>query len=87
MFRDEYNDFVRRRPFRPYRLHLSDGRTYDVDHPDMAAVGFGAVMLFVLTEDNGNEYQDVLISLLHIVQIEYIRIDELGQVIKPISPK
>ncbi len=44
-------------------------------------------MLFVLTEDNGNEYQDVLISLLHIVQIEYIRIDELGQVIKPISPK
>ena len=33
MDQDEFNDFVRRKPFRPYRMTLSDGRTYDLAIP------------------------------------------------------
>jgi hypothetical protein len=25
-------------PFRPFRIHLSDGRSYDVDNPDLFVV-------------------------------------------------
>ncbi|HEV3257041.1 MAG TPA: hypothetical protein VG013_09195 [Gemmataceae bacterium] len=36
---DDIHDVLRQRPFQPFRLHLSNGRTYDVRHPELVAVG------------------------------------------------
>jgi len=30
---------LHQKPFRPFRVHLSDGRTYDVPYPQRAMVG------------------------------------------------
>ncbi len=30
--------FLRAQPFIPFRVHMSDGRTFDVRHPDQALV-------------------------------------------------
>ena len=35
---EDVREFLRRRPFQPFRLTLTDGRTYDVMHPELAIV-------------------------------------------------
>lgn len=34
----EIRKHLRREPFRPFRVHLSDGSSYDVEHPELMAV-------------------------------------------------
>jgi hypothetical protein len=52
--------------FRPFRLHLSDGRKYDIPHADFFAVGRGYV---IVIRDDG---LDDRIDALHIVSMEDI---------------
>lgn len=47
---DDLYEFTRRRPFAAYRIYATDGRTYDIRHPDQVIVlrsrliiGVGAV--------------------------------------------
>ena len=35
---EELRDMVRRRPFQPFRVHLDDGRQYDVLYPEVTLV-------------------------------------------------
>jgi hypothetical protein len=37
--------FVRRRPFQPFRIHLSAGTTYDIHHPEMVMVGMASAVI------------------------------------------
>jgi hypothetical protein len=50
--------------FRPFRLHLTDGRKYEIPHPDFFAVGRGYV---IVIRDDG---LDDRIDALHIVSME-----------------
>ena len=64
---------VRRRPFVPFRLHLSGGTYHDVTHPEMMLVTKIGIILAVY--DVGQDpdeipARDVLISYLHITSIE-----------------
>ena len=36
---------LRRRPFEPFRLVVSDGTSYTVNHPDLVAVTLGSLIL------------------------------------------
>ena len=67
-------EFVHRQPFRPFRITLTDGRTYDVRHPEMAMVGRSTVTIGM--PENGNEEliydRLVTVDLLHIMQIEHV---------------
>jgi hypothetical protein len=36
MTQNDLLEWVRRRPFLPFRIHVSDGATYDIRHPDQA---------------------------------------------------
>lgn len=38
MTRDEFRRLHQRRPFHPFRLHLADGRSLDVPHPERLAL-------------------------------------------------
>jgi len=51
-------------PFRPFVLHLSDGRKFPVPHPDFILIGKNMVIV--------NNEQDVAqyIDALHIVSLE-----------------
>ncbi len=42
---EDIRDFLQRKPFQPFRLTLTDGRTYEVRHPEMAMVGRSSVAI------------------------------------------
>lgn len=71
---EEIREFVRRQPFKPSRMTLTDGRTYDVAHPDMAMFGYGSVAVGLPHPGDDDPIYDRLVtmSLLHIMQIEPI---------------
>jgi len=39
--------YLQRTPFQPFRLCLSDGRSFEIRHPEMAMVGRSAVIIGV----------------------------------------
>ena len=65
-------EFLRRQPFRPFRLTLTDGRTYDVMHPELAMVGRSWVQVGLARPGDPENIAERLISvsLLDIMQIE-----------------
>ena len=36
---------LRRRPFEPFRLHVSDGTVYEVRHPELVIVALGSAVV------------------------------------------
>ncbi len=38
--------YVKAAPFRPFRIHLASGRTFDVRHPEMVKVGKTHLIVF-----------------------------------------
>ena len=69
---EDVREFLRRQPFRPFRLTLTDGRTYDVMHPELAMVGRSWVQVGLARSGDPENIAERLISisLLHIMQIE-----------------
>ena len=43
----EVVSFLRRQPFEPFRIHLTDGTVYEVHHPDQCIVTFSAIHVAV----------------------------------------
>jgi len=78
MRRDEVVNAVRAQPFRPFRLHIADGTTYDVRHPEMLMVTRNAVVVGILDQpENGNSgpayppiERSTTVDLFHVTQIE-----------------
>lgn len=66
--------FVKRRPFEPFRLTLTDGRTYDVHHPELIMVGVSAVTVGRPARVDDFDFpvfdRSVEVSMNHIMQIE-----------------
>jgi hypothetical protein len=60
---------LRAKPFAPFRIHVSDGRTHDVHHPDQALVLRSRVIL-PLGADNGVPELSEHLALSHIVRLE-----------------
>jgi hypothetical protein len=59
-------------PFAPFRIHLTDGRVYDVRHREMVWVGRRIAVVGVFAPDGYLDRHDT-ISLLHIVSLEPIQ--------------
>ncbi len=51
----------RAQPFRPYRIHLTDGRHLDVAHPEFLARSPSGRTATVYTSDEGSEVIDLLL--------------------------
>jgi len=68
----DLQDFVRRQPFQPFRLTLTDGRTYEVRHPELAMVGRSTIAIGIPSEGDPNPIYDrlVTVSILHVMQAE-----------------
>lgn len=47
----EINSYLKSEPFRPFRIHMASGQTFDVRHPEMAKVGRSVLILFTLVSD------------------------------------
>jgi hypothetical protein len=71
---EDFREHLRNEPFKPFRVTLTDGRTYDVVHPELAMVGRSTVSIGLPKRDRPEPIYDrvVTVSLLHIMQIEAI---------------
>lgn len=63
---------VRRRPFTPFRLTLTEGSTYDVRHPEFCMVGKRSAIVGLAPLDEAQQLFDysVTLDLLHVVKLE-----------------
>jgi len=64
-------EHLRARPFRPFRLCLSDGSSHDVPHPEFAWV-FGSTIFIGVpgrSNDRAEEYVKE-VAILHVTRIE-----------------
>ena len=59
-------------PFRPFRIHLSDGSHYDVTNHDMAIVEQTTVDVGVNLDSDGIAEKLARCAILHIVKLEDI---------------
>lgn len=69
---DDLRNLLNRKPFRPFRLYVSDGASYDVVHPEMAYVLRGAIQISLPASGvlNVPVERVILVSLLHIARVE-----------------
>ena len=49
--RDVLRQYARQQPFRPFRIHLASGRTYDIRHPEIVLGGTVAVIFSAVDTD------------------------------------
>ncbi len=65
---------LRRRPFVPFRITLTEGSTYEVRHPELCLAGRrSAVIGFPAPGDPDLLYErSVTVDLLHVVKLEPI---------------
>ena len=68
----EFRELLKRKPFTPLRIHMSDGVTYDIFHPDNIIVGHQRVDIGRSAEPGGVVDRVDYCSLLHVVRVEEI---------------
>jgi hypothetical protein len=68
---DDFVQLLRSRPFQPFRIHSSDGQTYDIRHPDQLIVLRSRIVVGVGSGNGVAEHLEHL-SLLHVVRVEEI---------------
>ena len=66
------NEFLRSRPFVPFRVYTSDGKSFDIKHPEMAMLTRMALVAARPVKDSRTEIppRADMVSPLHIVRLE-----------------
>ena len=69
---DDINNVLRRQPFQPFRVHLSNGQAFEVRHPELAAVGRSTMFIGLPAPDLPPTTYDLfeIIALMHINRLE-----------------
>ena len=66
---DELVELLEERPFVPLRLHMSNGRTHEIRHPELAIVGEGLVAIGIERENSARPHLR-FVALDHINEVE-----------------
>jgi hypothetical protein len=66
---EDMRSFLDRRPFEPFRIHISSGQTVDVTHPKAAIVSCSLFAVAVSPKNGVGEYL-IHYNPLHVVKIE-----------------
>ncbi len=51
---DELRAILNRKPFQPFRVRVSDGRTYDIRYPELSMVGESVFIIGIPAPDDAN---------------------------------
>jgi hypothetical protein len=65
-----FRNLLAARPFKPFRVVMSSGQTYEVRHPEMAFVTKTDLLVGIDIEDDGVPAEFKICSLLHVTAIE-----------------
>lgn len=72
---DEVLNFIRRQPFEPFRIHMTDGTVYEVRHPDQCIVTKTAVHVAIPHSARPYAKGIAAYALLHINRMEPIAVE------------
>ena len=64
--------WLRAKPFRPFRIVMTDGASIDIFHPDQLIPFKGTAMVGRRGSLSSINERDVAISLLHVIRLEPI---------------
>jgi hypothetical protein len=71
MTQQELQDAARQQRFKPFRLVLTTGKTYDIRHPDLIMVGRRSAIIGISDDAEGTAYDRTFkVDLLHVVGVE-----------------
>jgi len=71
---EELKELLDAEPFVPLRIHLTDGKAFDIYHPDAVLVLRARVDIGIPADENGRIMDRVEhCSLLHVVRVEELR--------------
>jgi hypothetical protein len=77
MTAEELVELLEERPFIPLRLHLADGRTREIRHPEMAFVSRTHVAIGVLGDDESRiPVRMTFCSIPNIVEVEPFELEK-----------
>jgi hypothetical protein len=65
-----FRDLLKQRPFKPFRLVMSSGQTYEVRHPEMALLTRTDILVGVDEGEDGVPAEFKICSLLHVATVE-----------------
>lgn len=65
-----FRDLLKEQPFKPFRLVMSSGQTYEVKHPEMAWLTKTDILVGLDEADDGVPNRFKICSLLHVTAIE-----------------
>lgn len=63
------------KPFRPFRLHVSDGESYEINDPDTVFVMTGRIILGSDPDEAGIPQKATYIDPIHVTRITQINGD------------
>ncbi len=71
---EELASALRRQPFVPFRITLTEGSTYEIRHPELCVPGRRSAFIGIAAPDDPDRLfeRSVTIDLLHIVRLESI---------------
>jgi hypothetical protein len=64
-------DYVAAEPFRPFRMRMASGQSFDVRHPEMILVGRTFARVYPATGSNGDvseKWHDVSLMLMETIE-------------------
>jgi hypothetical protein len=67
-----FRELLAQRPFKPFRLVMSSGQSYEVGHPEMAMLTKSDLLVGTGDTDEGVPAEFKICSLLHVSAIEPI---------------
>jgi hypothetical protein len=65
-----FRDLLAERPFKPFRLVLSSGQSYEVRHPEMALLTKTDILVGTDAEPDGVPARFKICSMLHVTAVE-----------------
>ena len=68
---DDIRSRLRLSPFRPVRIIISSGQTFDVYHPDLVMVGRRDMIVGMASSENPTQYdRTTRIPIMHVTALE-----------------
>ena len=67
-----FRNLLKERPFKPFRLVMSSGQSYEVRHPEMAMLTKSDILVGIDIEDDGVPAEFKICSMLHVTAFEPI---------------
>jgi hypothetical protein len=65
-----FRELLGQRPFKPFRLVMSSGQSYEVRHPEMAMLTRTSILVGIDVADDGVPAEFKICSLLHVTAAE-----------------